>query len=146
MSLREHIQARRDKLRREVDAAKAVIATKGPLLAELEALLSIEDNSTATTFPINGHAMPATLPAPTTIKYTPAIAVRRYLSDKPNGVAIRMLVDDLKDNIDTQSDDPKRILYNTVFNLRKRGTLVAAEIDGREGVRLAGSESSEDSE
>jgi hypothetical protein len=143
MSLREHIQVRRDKLRREVDAAKAIIATKGPLLAELEALLSIEDDSTEL---VNGHVAQAAFSAPANIKYTPALAVRRYLGDKPNGVAIKTLVSDLKDNIDTDSDDPKRILYNTVFNLRKRGTLVAAEIDGKEGVRLAGSESSEDSE
>ena len=53
----------------------------------------------------------------------PADAVKHLLSSHPHGLTRKEVIRELADKIDTDSNDRRRLLYNTVFNLVKRKTL-----------------------
>lgn len=67
----------------------------------------------------------------------PAVAVRRLLEQNPHGLTIREVVDQLASEIDTKSPTPRRIVQNTVYQLRVGGTLEKfLDPTGAECVRL----------
>jgi len=62
-------------------------------------------------------------------------AVLDLLKNHPDGLLIREVVNTLKDTVETNAADPRRMLYNTILNLRKRRTIQA--YDTPEGIRVA---------
>lgn len=51
----------------------------------------------------------------------PADAVRWILGEHPEGLPQKTVVLELEDRIASDASDRKRLLYNTIFNLKKRG-------------------------
>jgi hypothetical protein len=64
--------------------------------------------------------------APLETLLAPAEAVKSLLGKHPEGLAQKEIVDSLELKIQSQSEDKRRLLYNTLFNLRKRGTIEVA--------------------
>jgi hypothetical protein len=53
----------------------------------------------------------------------PADAVRELLREHPGGLAQKDIVSELNGKLASTSTDQRRVIYNTIFNLRKRGTI-----------------------
>ena len=53
----------------------------------------------------------------------PADAVKALLRSHPDGMPQKEVVEILAEKIDSDSADKKRLLYNTIFNLRKRNVV-----------------------
>lgn len=59
----------------------------------------------------------------------PADAVKRLLASHAEGLTRAQIIAELDGTLNTASGDPRRLLYNTIFNLKKRGTV--KESDGK---------------
>lgn len=55
---------------------------------------------------------------------SPADAIRNLLQQHPEGLPQKTIVITLESQIASTSSNKRRLLYNTIFNLRKRGTIV----------------------
>jgi hypothetical protein len=136
MSATERIGQRIVALHREADELRLKLAVLEHTVAELESLrdeLAADGDSQP-----HGRRQLAEPASQSTDKQKPVPAVKTYVGRFPQGVLLKQLVEDLANDIATTSDDPRRLLYNTVYNLRKRGALVGFQDDqGREGVKLA---------
>lgn len=62
----------------------------------------------------------------------PTDAVLTFLQSKPDGATKSEIVQSLEDRVETESDDPKRLLYNTLLNLRRRERIAEVRVNGEE--------------
>ena len=106
----------------QLEAARAKLA----LLDELRAEMGLESPSQADNSPA---------------KKVPQLgavdAVRHFLESCPEGATQRSIVARLSRRISTESADPKRLLYNTIFNLKRRGHVREVDVDGEKRIVLA---------
>jgi hypothetical protein len=67
----------------------------------------------------------------------PADAIREFLREHESGLPAKEIVTQLEGRIESNAADKKRLLYTTLFTLKKRGELeMATGKDGDQVVRL----------
>ncbi len=129
---RERVEGEIKQHSKRLEAAKASLRVVEGKLAVLKEL-SDELGESPPRMELTEDATQVTIAptADTTEKLRPADAVRDLLRQCPDGLTQHAVVSELHDKIESDSTDKKRLLYNTIFNLKKRGMVREVEINGR---------------
>lgn len=103
----EPIRARLDKLLKERQSLSEQLRAVDTMIGMLRSIVA----------DMNGE------PLPVAGRMRPAAAVRWMLGQHPEGLVLGEIVDRLEGEVETTSPDRRRLLYNTIRNMRKRGEL-----------------------
>jgi hypothetical protein len=119
MTPSEKLLARASALKNEGESLKFRLSVIEQTVAELEALARDFQVSGS-----NGSQTKLTVhQAATTSRLSPVAAVRQYLTDHADGAPVGEIADALQNKIETDSAQPRRVIWNTVYNLKKKGQI-----------------------
>jgi hypothetical protein len=146
------LDARIERLTKEIDGLRADIrcleARRDEAQSMRRKLVEVPDPDPESLWipvsPLNQVASHSTANAESDSSTTqkPSKAIKAYLADKPDGAPLKTLVEELLPLVASKSGNKKRLLYNTVYGMRDRGSLVGFSDDqGRDYVKLASSNS-----